>query len=244
VTFPEPVPWQLAVVGVEARTPRMRAIDLTAPNLDQFDFLPGQDVSLAFPLADGTTVRRRYTIRRFDRARRSLEIDVVMHGGGPGMRWAEAAEPGMEIDAIAPRGKITIAPAAGWHLFAGDATAVPAAFAMMEALPLAVPAFGIFLVDDANERQPLVVDGDGRTLHWRYQSAERDPSAALAAAIGELELPDAPGHAYLAGEVSLVSFLKASLVGRGWRGDQISAKAYWNRGRANAGHGEPMQKAS
>jgi NADPH-dependent ferric siderophore reductase len=244
VTFPEARPWQLVVAQVANATPQMRAIDLTAPTLDQFEFLPGQDVALAFSAADGTTVRRRYTIRRFDRDRRSLEIDVVMHGGGPGMRWAEAAEPGMEIDAIAPRGKITIASGADWHLFAGDATAVPAAFAMMEALPVAVPAAGFFLVDDAKERQQLDFDGDRRTLQWRYQSAEPDPAEALATAIGDIKLPDAPGHAYLAGEVSLVSSLKVALLGRGWNGDQISAKAYWNRGRANAGHGEPVQKAS
>jgi NADPH-dependent ferric siderophore reductase len=56
-------------------------------------------------------------------------------------------------------------------------------------------------------------------------------------------VPDG-GHAYLAGEVTLVSALKAALLGGGWTADQVSAKAYWNRGRANAGHGEPEVKAS
>jgi NADPH-dependent ferric siderophore reductase len=43
--------------------------------------------------------------------------------------------------------------------------------------------------------------------------------------------------------VALVSALKAALLARGWTTDQVSAKAYWNRGRANAGHGEPELKA-
>ena len=50
--------------------------------------------------------------------------------------------------------------------------------------------------------------------------------------------------AHLAGEVALVTALKATLVSRGWATDDISAKAYWNRGRANAGHGEPELKAT
>jgi NADPH-dependent ferric siderophore reductase len=51
-------------------------------------------------------------------------------------------------------------------------------------------------------------------------------------------------HAYLAGEVALVLALKNSLLSLGWTADQISAKAYWNRGRANAGNGEPEQRAA
>jgi NADPH-dependent ferric siderophore reductase len=30
---------------------------------------------------------------------------------------------------------------------------------------------------------------------------------------------------------------------RGLSGDQVSAKAYWGRGRANASHGEPAKDA-
>jgi NADPH-dependent ferric siderophore reductase len=43
--------------------------------------------------------------------------------------------------------------------------------------------------------------------------------------------------------VALVSALKATLLAGGWSADQISAKAYWNRGRANADRGEPEVKA-
>jgi len=69
------------------------------------------------------------------------------------------------------------------------------------------------------------------------------PAAALPGGPAEGELPPGRGHAYLAGEVALVTALKATLLARGWSPDDISAKAYWNRGRANAGHGEPVIKA-
>jgi len=238
--FPEPRAWQLVVKEVEDLTPRMRRIALSASTLDRFSYLPGQDASLAFTAADGSTVRRRYTIRSFDPEQRSFAINVVMHGNGPGMRWASAASPGTEIEAIAPRGKITLAANAAWHLFAGDATAVPAAFAMMEALPPEIAAFGTFAMDSADERQPLDASGARRTLAWQYGG---DPSHLLVT-LDRAQLPEGRGHAYLAGEVALVSALKHDLLERGWTADQISAKAYWNRGRANAGHGEPEQKVA
>src|SRR5438270_11137699 len=241
---PEPRSLQLTVGHVHDLTPRMREISLVVPAPTQFAYLPGQDVSLGFTARDGTAVRRRYSIRRFSSERGLLDINVVMHGDGPGMRWAQNVTEGMPIEAIAPRGKITLAAGTAWHLFAGDATAVPAAFGMMEALPEGTTAFGFFLVDDASERQSLQAAGNRRTVQWRYQSVEADPSTALAAAIRDTSLPATAGQAYLAGEVGLVSALKAALLVQGWTGDRIAAKAYWNRGRANAGHGEPEQKAS
>ena len=232
--FPEPRSLQLDVARVHDLTPRMREISLTSPELATFASVPGQDVALAFATSAGV-VRRRYSIRRADAAGLTLDVDIVMHGDGPGMRWAKQAQPGMAIDAIAPRGKITLFPDADWHLFAGDATAVPAALAMIQALPNTVPSLGLFLVDDRAEQQGVP---SGRTVEWQYAED------ALRKALARAPLPKGSGHAYLAGEVALVTGLKADLLSRGWKAENISAKAYWNRGRPNAGHGEPEQKAS
>jgi NADPH-dependent ferric siderophore reductase len=244
MTFPEPTSWQLEVAAVTAVTPRMRRIQLTSPTLETFSYLPGQDLALGFRREDGSTVRRRYSIRRFARSQRWLEIDVVMHGDGPGMRWAQAAAPGIGIDAIGPRGKISLVADAEWHLFAGDATAVPGALAMMEAVPAGVSARAYLQVDDASERQAANLDGDHR-ISWHYEPDAATPAAAgLQLALSNEAFPPGRGHAYLAGEVSLVMALKSALMRRGWGTDQISAKAYWNRGRPNADRGEPEERAS
>jgi len=244
VPLPEPAGWELTVAATNSVTPRMRRIELSSPALARFEYLPGQDIALAFSKDDGTSVRRRYTIRRFDRKRASLTIDVLMHGDGPGMRWAQSVRPGVSIDAIGPRGKITLVDNAEWHLFAGDATAVPGAFAMIETLPDDVPAHALLLVDGPEERQPFTANGALRTIAWRYEMSQPAESSALVSAVAAADLPGGRGHAYLAGEVALVSALKTALLNRGWNADQISAKAYWNRGRANAGHGEPELRAS
>ena len=58
-----------------------------------------------------------------------------------------------------------------------------------------------------------------------------------------MELPPGSGHAYLLGEAKVVLRLREILASRGLAQDQMSPKAYWGRGRANAGHGEPARDA-
>ena len=239
----EPRTWQLEVVVVRDLTPRMRRIQLTSPDLDRFDYMPGQDMALTFRRGDAPPVRRRYTIRHFDPDRRRIDLDVVLHGDGPGMRWAQAARPGDSIEVVGPRGKITLVRDAAWHLFAGDATAVPGALAMMEALPDDVPAAAFLQVDGQEERQS-VDNARGAQIAWRYELPAAHGGTGLPAALAAATLPAGRGHAYLAGEVALVTALKATLLTRGWAAEDISSKAYWNRGRANAGHGEPELKAT
>jgi len=239
--MPEPRTLPLVVASVEDITPHMRRVQLTGPSLEAFEYLPGQDLALGIVRDEGSIVRRRYTIRRFDPGRRLLDLEFVMHGDGPGIRWAQAARPGVSVEAIGPRGKIGLVPGAKWHLFAGDATALPGAFAMMEALPVGVRARAYLQMSDHGERQAFSVD-TYTTVTWRYESAGEAPDGLVALISAAGFSPDG-GHAYLAGEVALVSALKAALMAGGWTADQVSAKAYWNRGRANAGHGEPELKA-
>jgi len=240
--MPEPRTLPLVVASVEDVTPHMRRIQLTGPSLEGFEYFAGQDLALAVVRDDGTIVRRRYTIRRFDAGGQLLDLEVVMHGDGPGIRWAQAARPGLSIEAIGPRGKIGLDANATWHLFAGDATALPGAFAMMETLPAGVPAGAYLLVADPTGRQAFGGADTSRTVTWRYEDAgdERD---GLIGAISAAGLSPDGGHAYLAGEVALVKALTAALHATGWPPEHVSAKAYWNRGRANAGHGEPEIKA-
>jgi NADPH-dependent ferric siderophore reductase len=220
----------------------MRRIQLTGPSLEAFEYFPGQDLALPVLRDDGSVVRRRYTIRRFDPGRRLVDLDFVMHGDGPGILWAQAAHPGLAIEAIGPRGKIGLNPNAKSHLFAGDATAVPGSLAMMEALPAGVPAFAFLMVGEPAEQQSFAFGDTTKKVYWNYEGGADAPDGLVTAVSAAGVLADV-GHVYLAGEVALVSALKATLLARGWTADQISAKAYWNRGRANADRGEPETKA-
>src|SRR4029077_18246987 len=179
--MPEPRTLPLVVASIEDITPHMRRIQLTGSSLETFEYFTGQDLALPVGRDDGSVVRRRYTIRRFDRGQRLIDLEFVMHGDGPGIRWAQTARPCVAIEAIGPRGKIGLNPNAKSHLFAGDATAVPGAWAMIEALPAGVPASAFLMVGDPAERQSFDFGDTMKKVEWRYESAIETPDGILAA---------------------------------------------------------------
>jgi NADPH-dependent ferric siderophore reductase len=231
----------LEVAGSRLLTPHMQRLQLTAAELAEFQYSSGQDVMLLVAADGNRPIRRRYTIRSLDRARLLLTLDVVLHGSGPGERWVRAASPGDRIEGIGPRGKITPSASADWHLFIGDESALPAIFAMTESLPGDSSATLLLEVPDPDDEQELSAVARTRVswLH-RLGGPAGDP-AALATEAAEVELPPGNGHAYLLGEARTVSLLRDVLGNRGLSPDQLSPKAYWGRGRANASHGEPAK---
>jgi len=232
---------RLEVMESQRLSPSMQQIVLAAPELDGFRYDPGQDIMLLVG-ADGTRpVRRRYTIRSLDRGRQQLTLNVVLHGAGPGERWVLSAAPGDRIEGIGPRGKITTSPAADWHLFMGDESAMPAILAMTESLPGDAVATLVIEVPVPDDEQELLAPARTRVSWLHRLGGPAGEARLLADEAAEVELPAGNGHAYLLGEAAVVSRLREVLAGRGLSQDQMSPKAYWGRGRANAGHGEPAR---
>ncbi len=233
----------LEVLATERYSPHMQRLELAAAELDGFSYQPGQDVMLLVAADGNKPVRRRYTIRRLDRARRALTLDIVLHGDGPGDRWVRSARPGDRIEGIGPRGKISPSLEADWHLFMGDESAMPAILAMTESLPGDSEATIVLEIPDPEDEQEVAAAARTR-VSWLHRLGGRagDP-AALSAEAAEVELPSGSGHAYLLGEAKVVLRLREILASRGLAQDQMSPKAYWGRGRANAGHGEPARDA-
>jgi NADPH-dependent ferric siderophore reductase len=233
----------LQVVESGQLTPHMHRLRLTAAELDGFGHAPGQDVMLLVAVDGNRPVRRRYTIRALDPASRMLTLDIVLHGDGPGERWVRAARPGERIEGIGPRGKITTAAGADWHLFAGDESALPAIFRMAESLPAGTPVRALLEIPGAEDEQDLRAEASTHVTWLHRDGAPAGQPDALAAALGVVPLPAGRGHAYLLGEARVVARLREVLAARGLEPDQVSPKAYWGRGRANASHGEPARDA-
>jgi NADPH-dependent ferric siderophore reductase len=231
--------FDLHVVEASALTPSIRRLRLGAVGLGALDPKPGQDLMLAVPAADGASVRRRYTIRDHDPLAETVVLDIVLHGEGPGARWAADAATGDVVEAIGPRGKVLIKPEASWHLFVGDESFLPAAFSMIESLA-STPAIVLLEVDGPGDELELHAPACADGPHWVHRSTTTAGSAnVLSEALSSLELPPGPGHAYVGGEFHQVAAVRSHLAGRGFAPDQISAKAYWRSGSANASHGEP-----
>jgi NADPH-dependent ferric siderophore reductase len=236
--------FDLELVAAEMRTPAMRRLRFTAEGLADLDPFAGQDLMIAVPSPGQAHFRRRYTIRRLDRGAPAVELDIVLHGDGPGATWAGSVRAGDHVEGIGPRGKIGLSPDADWHLFCGDEAALPAIFTMIESLQDDACAMAVIEVTGSEEEQQ---PGDVNIrrirleLDWVYRSGEPGTGTRLEEAVTGLSLPAGNGHAYVFGELRQVAACRQVLLERGLAPGQIDHKAYWRRGVANAPHGEPQR---
>jgi NADPH-dependent ferric siderophore reductase len=237
--------WHLEVVDTGPLSPSLHRIVFTAPDLDRLRYEAGQDLMFRVPVGADRIVNRRYTIRSFDVANASVVIDVSLHGKGPGTDWIRAAGTGDRIDAIGPRGKITLSTDADWHLFIGDETGMPGALAMMEALPGTSTATALLEIDtSADELEPGSYPSAGVEVRWLHREGRTVPGEAslLLGALADVAVPVGVAQVYVAAEAGVVRTVQSSLVERGFEQGRISAKAYWRRGLPNAEHGEPTRE--
>jgi len=229
-------PLDLEVVEVSELGARMRRILLASGGLRDFAYRAGQDVMLVLGGTPDRPLSRRYSIRRLDPQNGTVELNIVTHGvHGPGAAWAASVQVGDRVDGVGPRGKVFIDPEADWHLFLGDESAAPATLNMLEALPPS--ASGVAYLEVASTADELPAAHEVRWLHRGEVPAIS--STQLAEALASVALPSGRGHVYIAGEVQVVAGLQRAALARGLAPEQIFAKAYWGRGKANADRGEP-----
>lgn len=216
------------VVAATAVTPRMRRVTVQADSMIGVELRPAQDVELHLREQSGRRVKRRYTIRAARPDAGELDLDVLLHGAGPGSHWAATAAASDEIEFQGPRGKLQLTSAA-WHLLAGDESALPAIVAICEALPAGETAIAVIEVRDEEDEVALP---DTATAHWvhRGDGAPGTPDL-LQPVLHALALPGGAGHGYLMGETRAVVALRALLEERGLAHEAIFVKGYWNVGR-------------
>jgi len=204
---------------------------MASSDLVGFEYTPGQDLLFEFPGGD-LTLRRRYTIRRLDAAAGIADFEIEMHHGrGPATRWAAKAELGEHLEAIGPRGGISLRPTATSHLFVVDDSAMPAAFALLEALPAATPATALLVTSHGVKSRPATAGVPATSLVWVDQTGMLEMLSDLH--------PAADTAAYLFGERHLIRAAEELLIARGLDRDAVASKAYWRRDEPNAEHGEP-----
>lgn len=220
---------ELTVVAATDLTPLMRRITLGGDSLATFACVPGQDVVLHLVDDSGNGVRRRYTIRNLDNRTRRFDLDFVLHGHGPGAAWAANVAVGSRLQVFGPRGKVAMSDA-GWQLFLGDESALPGIAEMAGALPASSSGVAIIEVNDPNERQPIPGPLDVR---WLFRDGEpAGTTTSLDESLHDLLLPAVDRHAFVFGESRVVRRLRDALQARGLGAAELTAKGYWNLGRA------------
>jgi NADPH-dependent ferric siderophore reductase len=229
-------PWTLTVLKSFDITPHMRRVQLTGDNLAEFEPRAGQEIVLQLSDGGGEPARRHYTIRRFDRASKIIDVDFVLHGHRtPGVAWALDAKPGDRLDIRGPRGRIAIDNEAEWYLFLGDETAIPAIYGLLESLPATARAFAFIEVGDDKEQQKIETAAQLALKFLSRNGAEPGPNDILAKALAGFTLPAGNGQAFTLGETSNIRGLRHSLVERGMDRGQIYSEGYWRPDRVG-GH--------
>ncbi|GAA3928038.1 siderophore-interacting protein [Actinoplanes auranticolor] len=173
---------------------------------------------------------RTYTVRRWRPEVPELWLDFVVHGDeGVAGPWAVAAQVGDPVRFMGPGGGYTPNPAAGWHLLAGDESALPAISAALEGMPSGAPVRAFIEVADAAEEQKLETPADAE-ITWLHRDG-RPVGEALVEAVRALTFPPGEVHAFVHGEATFVKDLRALLrVERGLPMTQLSISGYWRRG--------------
>ena len=199
--------WIFRVVGSFDVPPNMRRVVLTADDIDEFSYKPGQAVVLMVPLRGGEAGRRDYTIRSMDRAAGTISIDFVLHGG------------------------TVLRPDADWHLLTGDETCIPAIAHILDSMAAGTEAFVFIEVADKSGEVPLETQSNA-SIRWVHRNgAPAGPSDLMNGVVQDFSLPPGKGHAYIIGETSNVRRQRHTLVARGFGRDQISSEGYWRPGR-------------
>ena len=178
-------------------------------------------------------ITRTYTVRWINLAAQELAIDFVVHGdAGLAGPWAAAAAPGDRIIFSGPGGAYKPNFDADWHLFAGDASALPAIAAALEALPAEARGHVYLEVETAADIQPLEKP-DAVELTWVFRNGTTmDEGLLLRDAVTNGPWPAGRVDAFVHGERECMKQLRDVLFKqRGLERSQVSLSGYWARGR-------------
>ncbi|MEE6288567.1 siderophore-interacting protein [Georgenia sp. MJ173] len=181
-------------------------------------------------------VTRTYTVRWVDRPARRIAIDFVVHGDtGLAAPWAAAAVPGDQLVLSGPGGGYMPDPAAGWHVLAGDLSAVPAIANALEALPASARGVAHLEVEDEADIIELVSPSQVQ-VQWLV-NPDTDDVDFLARALDAGPWSAEPGvvaedvQVFVHGERESIKAARAVLRRREIPREATSISGYWARGR-------------
>ena len=244
MTDVSPSPGRLRVESSSLITPRMLRLvasierehlplDPTCPNL-VFRLSPPVDDEHG-RTSGARPPSRTYTIRRHEPGANTVDIDVVLHGDGPFVRWAVAAAPGDTIDATGPRPHAVPSFDAAAVVMAADETGLPALASIVEHAPDGLPIVAFVEVADAAEEQRISTEA-ALKLHWLHRDgAAPGTTGSLEAAVRRLDWPAGRVDVWFAGETTEVRALRRfAMTERGVERSSVHAFGYWRRGRAGS----------
>ena len=212
----------VTVCEVEALSPRLRRLRLTAESLRGVAWTPGDKVKLRI-----CGKSRSYTPSAMDGHAGWMDIVFFLHGNGPASRWAAEAEVGTPAVLTRPEKSIKRPKRTpDWVLFLGDETTLGLANALVTSLPPGTP------VDGAIEIGPSDVDAI-RKLGLPLSACPRGDhyGEALVEWVERHAPRDGRGLVWIAGESVTVRTLKRMLSSGESAEVTVKTKGYWKSKR-------------
>jgi NADPH-dependent ferric siderophore reductase len=216
------------VVASRRLAPAVANLTLHVPSLAGSAAPPAGEVVLRLANADGRTDERRYSVWRSDGTAATLDVCVVLHGLGPGSRWAAGCAGGEPLEVSVPKAPpFPLVPFASEHLFLGDETSVAGADALMRALPEDAARRACFEVGSDETRWPGDALADAGVVTWILRQGR--PGAALSAWLGGFRAKEGCA-AYVTGEAWLCAAVQTRLVKEcGVAPAAVRALPFWRR---------------
>ena len=220
----------ITVARTQWLSPAMVRVIFTGERLEH----PGSTDTYVKLIFDG--VRRAYTVRWVEGS--EFAIDFVVHGdeglAGP---WAAAAAPGDGLTYVGPGGDWSPRPAAGWHLFVGDESALPAIASGLDALLSIDPSAKALVfgeVETEQDHYPLPLAPNVRAT-WVHRDGS-PYGEALVAEVLAATFPAGDVEAFVHGNAEMVRPLRRYLLGdRGVPREHVSVSGYWRSGMTDEG---------
>jgi NADPH-dependent ferric siderophore reductase len=178
----------------------------------------------------GAQAGRAYTVRQQRFA--EIDLDIVLHGGGPVARWAESPLLGEVVTVAGPRGGFTHPAPGAAYLLAGDESAAPAIASILGSLPDGHGRVTAVLEGGADALPP--VDPMRTSVCSLQRSAGTRKGSLLTPALRALPRPSAGSVIWVAGEAGAVHEARRLFLDE-WGLDRgaFSAKGYWKYGEAD-----------
>ncbi|MFV0407372.1 MAG: siderophore-interacting protein [Propioniciclava sp.] len=216
------VPWVHLAVGAHIK------LVLPDPVTQELSF-PTWGQSAGRP--SGGSPLRDYTIRAVPDPR-TLVVEVVVHGSGPGSTWAEHAAVGTPVGILGPRGSKVMPDDRSRYLCLVDGSALAVAGRWLEEAPAhAVVDIAVegadpsgILPERPDARITLVEDSDGTGLAAHL--------ARLAPGAGDL--------VWAAGETSSMVRVRTAARALGVTQDDLEIQGYYRHGVAGRDHHAPL----
>ncbi len=180
---------------------------------------------------------RAYTVRAVSGS--ELTIDFVVHGdeglAGP---WAASAAPGDSLEFVGPGGEWSPRPAADWHLFVGDESALPAIASGLDGLLNDKPGANALVFAEISGAGGAVPASRwaGREGDVGDRETARPTVSALVAAVLAATLPGGDVEAFVHGNAEMVRPLRRYLLRDiGVPREHVSISGYWRSGMTDEG---------